>query len=99
MRELLAQYIAGLPAQVWEILACIEQADLDRLRQLTHRLKGSGGSYGFPQITQAAARAEASIMQGEPVRQIGANVQALIELVRGISGYEAAKETQQRDAA
>lgn len=99
MRALLAQYIGGLPARVRKIIDCTQQADLEQLRRLTHQLKGSGGSYGFPKITQLAARAEASIVEGAPLRQIRIDVQALIDLVRSTPGYEIAMETVETRAA
>ncbi|HUH12972.1 MAG TPA: Hpt domain-containing protein, partial [Longimicrobiales bacterium] len=46
--EALESAVAALP----------EAAAADAARRVAHTLKGSGGTYGFPEITIAAARAE-----------------------------------------
>lgn len=41
-------------------------AEPARLRKLVHDLRGSGGSYGFPAITTAAAALEAALPGAAP---------------------------------
>ncbi len=53
----------------------------DSLRRLAHTLKGSGGTYGFPQITEAAAALETA----DP-DQVVELVDALLEILRDVAG-------------
>jgi HPt (histidine-containing phosphotransfer) domain-containing protein len=38
--------------------SALEELNFDRLRILSHNLKGSGGAYGFPRLTELGARME-----------------------------------------
>lgn len=70
LRELIAEFVAELP----ERFAALEKAaagqDWQEVRRLAHQLKGSGGSYGFPEITAAAAKVEDAAR--EPARVLQA---------------------------
>jgi len=56
--EYLPEFVGQLPAQVSAMEALLAEQDLATLAKHVHQLKGSGGLYGFPQITDAAAEAE-----------------------------------------
>ena len=43
-----------------EMSALLEEEDFDRIRSLAHNIKGTGGSYGFPELTHLAAVLESS---------------------------------------
>ncbi len=68
--KLVKDYIEGLDETRQFILTNLDNADFDALRILSHRLKGSGTSYGFPEITQSAAACEAAIKSGKPVAEV-----------------------------
>lgn len=65
------EYLAGLPAQLDEIRAAIDGLRLGHreaaatLRTHFHQLAGSGGSYGFPEISSIAREAE-RLMAADP---------------------------------
>jgi diguanylate cyclase (GGDEF)-like protein/PAS domain S-box-containing protein len=61
MGEIVEQFAANLPAQVEAIGAALRLDDRQELRLLAHQLKGAAGGYGFPSLTEAAARLEASL--------------------------------------
>jgi DNA-binding response OmpR family regulator len=73
VRELRPAYIAGLAAPI-ELLSAALEADgpyaEDRdetIRRVAHQLKGAGGSFGFPEITESAAKVlEATRRDFEP---------------------------------
>ncbi len=56
-REALAARIDALEAARQALLAG-ESEGVDSIQRLAHTLKGSGGTYGFPEITEAAAALE-----------------------------------------
>ena len=64
MRGLRAEYLGEAPERVRELAATLgrlrtgEFGALDELQRYFHRLAGSGGSYGFPLITDRSRTAE-----------------------------------------
>jgi signal transduction histidine kinase/DNA-binding NarL/FixJ family response regulator len=52
---LVQRFLSGLPAMLQEVLAAAEQKAWEPLRAVVHRLKGLGGGFGYPQISEAAA--------------------------------------------
>ena len=49
---------------MWE---CVERGDVATLAKLAHWLKGSGGTAGFPMLTDIAARLEAAARDARTV--------------------------------
>ncbi|HEY2584977.1 MAG TPA: ATP-binding protein [Tepidisphaeraceae bacterium] len=92
VQALLGRFIARLPERVKAMQTLVEEQDLDRLRQTVHQLKGAAGGYGYPRLTEQAARAEQTIAAGDPFDTIRAEVDSLIQLVRSVEGYDAAHE-------
>jgi CheY-like chemotaxis protein/HPt (histidine-containing phosphotransfer) domain-containing protein len=87
MKDVLAEFIAGLPEQVREIERLLEERDANALKRAAHQLKGAGGGYGFPSITDAAARAERQIAEGQPLANVQKQIEELVELIRSVEGY------------
>ncbi|HET9985855.1 MAG TPA: response regulator [Longimicrobiales bacterium] len=81
--ELVADYRIGLGATAGELeRGLAEGADgAARVRRLAHQLKGSGGSYGFPEVTRLAAEVEVA-----PEERFAAAVAALVTLLRAVAG-------------
>lgn len=63
-------FVEKLPVTVAGIRACYEQADCTQLQQRVHTLKGSGGSIGFPEISELCNKIEFQIAN-EDIYQIG----------------------------
>ena len=55
-KDLVAQYVKRLPEVVDELALAIEQQAWDKVRFYAHKLRGSGGGYGFPQLTDIATK-------------------------------------------
>ncbi|PQO33354.1 hypothetical protein C5Y96_10910 [Blastopirellula marina] len=51
-------FLQGLAKKINQIEEYMSQARFDELTMLAHQLKGSGGGYGFQEITDAAVRVE-----------------------------------------
>jgi len=56
--ELVRSFIDGLPAQLEEISAAQNGRAWQRLAAAAHKLKGMGGSFGHPELTELAAQLE-----------------------------------------
>lgn len=64
MKALRSEYLADAPLRIGELWGALERvqngeaAGLTELRILVHRLAGSGGGYGFPDVSAAARAAD-----------------------------------------
>ena len=56
--EIVTQFVNGLNERVARMEEAIRVADFDALRVAAHQLKGSGGGYGYPILTERAAQLE-----------------------------------------
>jgi diguanylate cyclase (GGDEF)-like protein len=71
MQELIQLYLQELRGRLEQMEACLEELRrrpealewAQQLRAAAHRLKGSGGTYGFPQISEAAVEIEKQLDQ------------------------------------
>lgn len=82
MEELQAIYRQALPAHIAKLEAARSAGDTDaaRVRRIAHSLRGSGGTYGFAEISAAAARVEDA-----SGAELSASVDRLIELLRAVA--------------
>lgn len=58
VQELVPGYIAARKEEVGNMMKLLAASDFDRLRVLGHSLKGSGSSFGFPELTRIGATLE-----------------------------------------
>ena len=67
LEALKREFLAEAQAKVLEIAAAVDNGrdseSLDRLAYLAHQLKGSGGSYGYANISDDAAEIEKAVEQ------------------------------------
>jgi HPt (histidine-containing phosphotransfer) domain-containing protein len=54
-KALIEQFLQNLPDMVEEMGKAVEQQDWTVVQSVTHKLKGMGGAFGFPLITEQAA--------------------------------------------
>lgn len=87
MTTVIGQFVSQLSPQVAEMQRCLDEADVARLRVLVHQLKGSGGGYGFAELTHLAAVAEESIKSDLDLQQVKRDIEALLGTIRRIDGY------------
>jgi CheY-like chemotaxis protein/HPt (histidine-containing phosphotransfer) domain-containing protein len=98
VRELLAKFVGRLPKRVATIERLLRDLNSEELRRALHQLKGAAGGYGFPQITERAAAAEASIKTGESPDTILVKVGKLVELIRSVEDYDRKLESPEPQA-
>lgn len=58
MAGLKKEYVASIPEKIAEIESLKKSQNLSALRDAFHKLKGSGQTYGLPEISQVAAPVE-----------------------------------------
>lgn len=58
LRNIVEEFVSGLTERMAELRTAHEQLDWDLLRTLAHRLKGAGGSYGYPDLSELGKRME-----------------------------------------
>jgi signal transduction histidine kinase/CheY-like chemotaxis protein/HPt (histidine-containing phosphotransfer) domain-containing protein len=63
--ELVPGYLAGRRSEVAGMTALLAASDYARLEVLGHNMKGSGGSYGFAELTRFGAELETAAMQSD----------------------------------
>ena len=87
---MVAAFVARLPAVAAELRAAADAGRSADLARAAHRLRGAGGSYGFPAISEAAAALENRLNGGEAVEQVSPEVHALTFILTRVDGYTAA---------
>lgn len=93
-KTLVAQYVNRLPEVVDEIVVAVEQQQWEKVRFLAHKLRGSGGGYGFPQLTEIASKLSYQV-NNENFWELNQLVDELKTLCRRIvAGIENAKDTE-----
>jgi CheY-like chemotaxis protein/HPt (histidine-containing phosphotransfer) domain-containing protein len=60
LAEVIDAFVTGLPEQIEGMQRALGAGRLDDLQRLAHRLKGAGGSYGYPCLTERAKELEAA---------------------------------------
>jgi len=80
MSELIEAFITRLPEMADAMAQALANNCFDELRRLAHQLKGSGGGYGYPSLTQQARKLEdsARAADGEAARLALGELQATV---------------------
>jgi PAS domain S-box-containing protein len=65
IRAFVPQYLENVRRNMGDILAGVERSDYEIARKLGHQMKGSGTSYGFPEVTSAGAAVEIAAKAGD----------------------------------
>ena len=92
LQRYLGSFIDHLPEIAGRLLTFVDQHSLHQLEEELHQLKGTAGLFGFPQVTDAAESAHLHMEQGQSLEAITQEVQALVQLIRRVEGYEPARE-------
>jgi HPt (histidine-containing phosphotransfer) domain-containing protein len=89
MAELLADYVEALAGHVARLKELVAAGDGAGARKLLHQLKGSGKSYGFAAITEAAKAAEALLASGAGLDAALPAIRSLVATIESVEGYRA----------
>jgi len=76
LKDLIPTYLANLEQNLQKILDAVAKEDLETARQIGHNMKGSGGGYGFHEVSrrgreiEEAAKAQDSSSVGSVVQEL-----------------------------
>jgi HPt (histidine-containing phosphotransfer) domain-containing protein len=56
--DIVSEFVNGLSGRLTAMEEAIRDADFEALRVAAHQLKGSGGGYGYPVLSEKAAKLE-----------------------------------------
>ena len=93
VQQFLGRFISHLPEAVGRLFTLMREQNLAELREVLHQLKGTGGLYGFPQITDAAEAAQNRVDAEQSLKDVAREVKALVEVIRRVEGYDPARES------
>jgi hypothetical protein len=65
LRDLIPEYLQNRRLDVERLRAWMAEGKGAEMKRLLHQMKGSGGMYGFPRITDLARVMEARVAAGE----------------------------------
>ena len=65
MLEIVREFAHELPERIARVESLLAARSFAELQTLAHQLKGAGGGYGFPIITEVAAALERALKSGE----------------------------------
>ena len=82
-RQLVVDYLARCRESAQALRIAVQRADYGQAGILGHRLKGTGCSYGFPELTQAGAAIEKAAKQ-QDAAELQAAVARLENYLRAV---------------
>ena len=63
--DLVQEFVDGLDERMVEMGTALATGNFQGLKRLAHQLKGSGGGYGYPVLTELAAEMERQALKEE----------------------------------
>ncbi len=76
LRAVVPEYLTKRREDVGTMQAALDRADFHTIRELAHKISGTGGSYGFPRLTEIGTALESAARQENP-EQVRAQVEEL----------------------
>ncbi len=70
LAELIPMFIDELETRAQQLREAFDNNDADAIRELAHKVRGSAGGYGFPELTDLAGQVEDSLRSGAPVADV-----------------------------
>jgi HPt (histidine-containing phosphotransfer) domain-containing protein len=84
MRPIVMMFLAEIPARIENLDRQRAASDRATFRRIVHQIKGAGGGYGFPSISEAASRLERCLDAAGPnwAQECHAHLDVLVTLLR-----------------
>lgn len=80
LKTLQQDYLKSLPEKIKVITAQVQAQDASNVRESFHKLKGTGRTYGFPEVSELAEVVENICITQAPAAGLSAAQQALLVL-------------------
>lgn len=80
--EILGEFLEELPCRLDQLEGLLRSADYQQLAWFAHQLKGAGGGYGYPGLSERAATLEAQARGPQP------SPEKLAECLRDLRDYQ-----------
>ena len=88
LEDLIPTYLANRKKELEALRAALAASDFAQLRQLAHRMRGVGNSYGFDQVSELGKRIEDGAKAGDKAA-IAAQVERYGEFLSNVQiAYE-----------
>ena len=87
LASVIAGFVGRLADAAEELRALADAGDAALLARAAHKLRGAGGSYGFAQLSVAAAALEDLLKAGDAVAAVAEEVADLIAIIRRTEGF------------
>ena len=85
MSELLKEFADGLSETCQNLRDGLEAGDIVAVRRIGHQLKGAGGGYGYPLVSEVGASLESAVDQNGAIDDaVRARAEELIEVCRRV---------------
>ncbi len=84
IRQFLPMFVAELPSHLQQISIALAEKDCALLAEIVHQLKGSGGMYGYPELTDLATSVEQRIKEMQSVEAVALELETLVDMVQQI---------------
>ena len=97
--RILPKFLGCLDARVQAMSAALADGQLEELRRLAHQLKGAGGSYGFPSLSEAAKRLEFEARDGQREAATASLAEVSTLCRAAVRGWEAQQDHNSAHAA
>lgn len=85
MGELIEDFVIGLTATVNQLRMAISQNDVELVKRIAHQMKGAGGGYGFPDLSQVGWELENAVNgEGSITSRVVARADEFISVCRRV---------------
>ena len=88
MVEIVREFAEQLPERAAALRQRHASGELEELKVLAHQLKGAGGGYGYPAITDRAGALEEALRDAAAGAVITDRLEALCRLLESVKGPE-----------
>jgi HPt (histidine-containing phosphotransfer) domain-containing protein len=84
LEDLVPEFLENRKNDVLEIHQLIKDGDIDKIRRIGHNMKGSGGGYGFSEITEFGKIMEQAALSGDvdTIQQTTENLNEYLSTVK-----------------
>ncbi len=80
MADLVEMFVDELPQRIDSLQSLFEQEQFKDLETLAHQIKGAGGGYGYPSLTDAARTLENALKEAGDLTKMQNALDELVQL-------------------